>query len=315
MSAVFPPAFRPTMYFIGVTTRHSSINAVFPVWAKRLGRGDVELRGWDFPLHDRPEHYRAAVEFIKRDPQSLGALVTTHKLDLYAACHDLFDELDPLTRSLGEVSSIYKRDGRLHGRAVDPWTVGHALDAFLSRGHWRSGAEALILGAGGAGTALAWQLNSPRREGDRPRRIQIVDRSAARIAEVRRLGATWREMDGFEGHVTSSAAESDALVTSLPPGSLVVNATGAGKDTPGSPLGGDAIFPERGIAWDFNYRGDLAFLDQARAQSVARGVQVEDGWGYFLHGWTSVMADVFEIEIPPRGPEFDALAELAAGAR
>src|SRR5688572_8738189 len=92
------PATRPTMYFIGVTTSQSSINQVFPLWARRLQLGDCELRGIDFALHDRPERYRAAVQFIKHDPLSLGALVTTHKLDLFAACADQFDALDPLTR-------------------------------------------------------------------------------------------------------------------------------------------------------------------------------------------------------------------------
>jgi shikimate 5-dehydrogenase len=148
MSHDFPPATKPTLHFIGVTTKQSSINQVFPLWAKRLRLGDCELRGMDFPLHDDPARYQGAVDFIKHDPLSLGALVTTHKIDLCTACCDQFDALDPLTRSLGEISSIYKREGRLHGRAVDPWTSGYALDAFLPRDHWRSGAEVLILGRG-----------------------------------------------------------------------------------------------------------------------------------------------------------------------
>src|SRR5688572_7384644 len=91
MSHPFHPASKPTMYFIGVTTRQSSINAVFPRWAQRLDLGDCELRGIDFALHAQPQRYRAAVQFIKRDPLSLGALVTTHKIDLYTACADQFD--------------------------------------------------------------------------------------------------------------------------------------------------------------------------------------------------------------------------------
>src|SRR5687767_12165981 len=111
MSSEFQPAVRPTMHFIGVTTRQSSINAIFPRWAKRLGLGDCELRGMDFPLHADPQRYRDAVEFIKRDPLSLGALVTSHKVDLFAASAAQFDTIEPLSRSLGEISSIYKRDG------------------------------------------------------------------------------------------------------------------------------------------------------------------------------------------------------------
>ena len=37
------------------------------------------IKGIDFKLHDDPAAYRAAVEFIRDDPLSMGALVTTHK--------------------------------------------------------------------------------------------------------------------------------------------------------------------------------------------------------------------------------------------
>src|SRR5689334_15978217 len=122
----YTPTTRPTMFFIGVTTGKSSINKVFPGWAGRLGLGECELRGMDFLIHDQPGRYREAVEAIKRDPLARGALVTTHKIDLCAACRDQFDALEPLSGIMGEVSSLYKREGKLHARAVDPWTVGSA---------------------------------------------------------------------------------------------------------------------------------------------------------------------------------------------
>ncbi len=48
----------PTFYFIGVTTTKSSINRVFPLWAKALGRPDVVLEGVDCRLNDDPANYR-----------------------------------------------------------------------------------------------------------------------------------------------------------------------------------------------------------------------------------------------------------------
>ena len=57
------------------------------------------------------------------------------------------------------------------------------------------------------------------------------------------------------------------------------------------------------------------FLDQARAQASRRALKVEDGWTYFLHGWLQVIAEVFHIHIPVRGPEFEALSEIAEVAR
>lgn len=306
------------MYFIGVTTARSSIHRVFPRWAEQLGLGACELRGVDFPLHDRPEHYRAVVEHIATDPLSLGALVTTHKVDLFHACADQFDAIEPLSRSLGEISSVYKRGGRLYARSVDPWAAGEALESFLPGARWPDEAEALILGAGGAGTALAWHLSGgPGAPPDarRPRRVLVVDQRAERLAHAQRLHASWPAAVPLSAHRVEHAHQADALLARLPPHSLVVNATGAGKDTPGSPVSDAARFPLQGFAWDFNYRGELAFLAQARAQASSRGLHVEDGWTYFLQGWLRVIADVFAREVPLRGAGFDALRRTAEVAR
>jgi shikimate 5-dehydrogenase len=312
----FAPATKPTMCFIGVTTAKSSINRLFPLWAEALGLGDCALRGLDFEVRDDPAHYRRAVEFIRRDPLSLGALVTTHKMDLCAACRDLFDELDPLSATLGEVSSIYKRNGRLFARALDQVTSGLALAAFLPEGHWRNTrAEAAILGAGGAAVGLVWHLAQGAAESNRPMRIHVAERNPSRLDHLRELHAAWNCGVPLELHLVPETRMADAIVSRLPPGSLVVNATGLGKDAPGSPLTDGARFPEKGFAWEFNYRGNLVFLDQARRQQEARHLTVEDGWTYFLHGWTRVIADVFAVEIPTSGPSFTALARLAAGAR
>ena len=111
----YPPADKPTMYFIGVTTHQSSIMKVFPRWAEYLSLGDVAIQGMNFRWHDEPANYRRAVAFIKDDPLSLGALVTTHKLDLLSACRDQFDRLDQFAELMHEISSISK-DGGAAGR-------------------------------------------------------------------------------------------------------------------------------------------------------------------------------------------------------
>ena len=58
----------------------------------------------------------------------------------------------------------------------------------------------------------------------------------------------------------------------------MINATGMGKDLPGSPITEAGRFPMNGVAWELNYRGELQFLDQALAQREARNLTVEDGW-------------------------------------
>jgi shikimate 5-dehydrogenase len=303
----------PTMYFIGVTTGSSSIRTVFPLWAAELGLGDVRLVGIDLPVHAPRDSYRRVVDFVAGDPLSRGALVTTHKIDLYEACRDMFDEADPLARLMGETSCLFKRGNRLLCSAKDPISSGLAIEAFLPPGYWRNtGADALLLGAGGSAIAISWFLARPERAPDRPSRIVVTNRSPRRLDTIRRVHTELGTDLPVECVHTPQSADNDRVLAGLAPASLVVNATGLGKDAPGSPLTDAASFPPSAVAWDLNYRGDLKFLDQARA---AGDVRIEDGWVYFLHGWTQVIAEVFDIDIPTSGPRFEALDRLAAGAR
>lgn len=308
----FLPATRPTLHFIGVTTGQSSIMKVFPAWAEALGI-DAVIRGMDFPPDDDPANYRRAVSFIAVDPLSRGALVTTHKVNLLKASRDLFAELDPLATTLGEVSCISKRGHRLVGHAKDPISAGHALAAIVPEGHWKaSGAEMMILGSGGAALALTLHLHTRATAGaDVPSRLTITAVDAAQLDEMRHMHQRIGFAIPVRYELTASATDADQLVASLPPASLVVNATGLGKDRPGSPLSDGVRFPDRAIVWEFNYRGDLRFLHQAEAQREARDLAVTDGWDYFIHGWTRVIAEVFDIEIQTAGPQFETLSRIA----
>lgn len=316
---MLPVFTRPTLLFIGVTTMQSSIMSVFPAWARHLGL-EADIAGCDLPLGAPASAYREVVSRIKRDPMIRGALVTTHKLDLFRACHDLFDSVDPLAALTHETSCLSKRDNRLIAHAKDPITAGLALEALLAdtraaRGETSvlSNADALLLGAGGAATAITWHWMRPDAPTDRPSRLMITDRSAARLAEI----AAFHRSLGSDLAVTycevADAAASDRLLAALPAGSLVINATGLGKDAPGSPVSEAARFPDNALAFELNYRGDLVFLAQARTQA-ARGVIATDGWVYFLHGWTRVIAEVFDIDIPVSGPGFEALSGIARAA-
>jgi shikimate 5-dehydrogenase len=312
----FTPAARPTMYFIGVTTGSSAIRRVFPLWAEALGIPEADLVGIDLAPGSPAEAYREVVSWIARDELSVGALVTTHKIDLYLACRDLFVGFNPDAVALEEVSCIAKRPAGLLGMATDPVSVGLALDAFLPSGHWqRTGAAALLLGAGGSATALMCHLAAEERGAARPERIVATSRRAERLEKIRRV----HELRGLSVPLETRRADgplaNDAALAGLPPGSLVVNATGLGKDAPGSPLTNAAEFPMWGLAWDFNYRGDLIFLEQARRQQAGRGLRLEDGWVYFIHGWTRVIAEVFQLDVPTAGPAFDRLATMAEVVR
>ena len=289
-------ADRPTMYFVGVTTGQSSIMQVFPRWMEALGL-DGCIRGIDLPIHAPAEDYRAVVEFIRDDPLSLGALVTTHKLDMYTAAKDLFDYRDPYAEMFGELSSLSKRDGRLCAHAKDPISSGLTLDSFLPRDHWKNtGAQVCILGAGGSALSMSAYLAGDKHGDNVPACIHLCNRSAPRLAEA--LLKLKDSRVPLVCHLTGdNPALNDAVIGALPAGSLVVNATGLGKDRPGSPITDACRFPEKGIVWELNYRGSREFMHQAEAQRAERGLQIEDGWTYFIHGWTQVIAEVFHVDI------------------
>ena len=88
----------------------------------------------------------------------------------------------------------------------------------------------------------------------------------------------------FEYHLSGDAGDNDALLAALPAGSLVINATGLGKDKPGSPLSAEALFPRAGLIWELNYRGRRDFMRGAQAQAAARDL-LSGGWLGLLPPW------------------------------
>jgi len=301
--------------FVGVETAGSSIRTIFPAWRDRLALGvDVVLEGIDIPVGAPPEGYRNVVATLLADPSFVGGLVTTHKLALYEAAGYLFAELDDFARLLTEVSCLAQRDGRLLGWAKDPISAGRSLDDLLGPRYFeRTRGDVLCIGAGGAGTAIALCLMTRADASDLPGRIVLADAAPARLDAVRELHRKLESSVPLECHAAAGPGELDALLEGVAPGSVVINATGMGKDRPGSPISDDARFPERAVVWELNYRGTLDFLHQAEAQAASRQLRVEDGWRYFIFGWTAAIEEVFQRTLS--AAEIELLAADAEFAR
>jgi shikimate 5-dehydrogenase len=293
------PVTKPTMYFIGVTTSKSSIMQIFPKWADIL-EIDAQLVGYDAPLHAPAPIYEEIVQHIKTDPLVKGALVTTHKLDLVRATNHLFDEFDRYATLTQEVSSISKRGNKLIGHAKDPITSGLALQTFVPQHYWRNEAHVLCFGAGGAAISISLYFANQPEYFDRPRKFIVIDISEERIRHIKGIHQQLDTDVQFEYILNGDAKHNDAIMSKLSDGSLLINATGMGKDRPGSPITNSAIFPKNSLVWELNYRGELAFLEQAKAQQELGHLRIEDGWVYFLHGWTQVMTEVFDVQLTPK---------------
>ena len=300
----------PTMYFIGVTTGQSTMTRLFPFWASILGLDDAQLIGVDLPLQAPVEQYREAVAQIKYDPLSVGGLITTHKINLFNAAGDMFDVCDPYARLCREVDCISKRDDLLVALSMDPPGSRRALQTILGPHYWgRSDGHVLCLGAGGAGTAIVVNLLTQTHAEDRPQRIMVVNDQQYGLDRLRSIVEHIESAVEVAYVLNTEPHRNDQLLATLPEGSLVINATGMGKDRPGSPITDEGLFPLHSVAWELNYRGELGFLHQARAQAQQRHVQAYDGWDYFVVSWADHIAEIFHLIVTHR-----QLARLMAKA-
>jgi shikimate dehydrogenase len=301
-----------TVWFIGVSTARSTINELLPAWAGFLGRRAV-VRGRDVPLDAPASAYQAVLDELAAASRDVaGAVVTSHKVRLLDAARARFRQIDPLAEVLAEVSAIRPVDGGFDGFSRDAIAIRRTLDDVFGQGSGVAD-DVVCFGAGGSGRALMLALMTDRWDDGppfairtpAPRTFHIVERDPARLSAfgriARRVGVP---DDRLRAHHLEGIRAAGELVATLPPRALVVNATGLGKDAPGSPIPGATRFPRDSIAWDFNYRGDLGFLDTAAAERRA-GVRVMDGWRFFLHGWIEALVPL--LGTPLDGDAFERL--------
>jgi shikimate 5-dehydrogenase len=270
---------------------------VFDAWAAALDQ-PWTLRGVDLPPDTAPQTYRHLLAAMRNNPRVRGAVITAHKLRLYRACAAELTSSDRLVDLTREINTLVVDGGRVAGYANDARSLTAILDPY-------AGQRIVCLGAGGAATALLLALHTdidtgaPRHD---PPSLVFADIDGDALTELQavadRVGArpTMVHLTGPADEIVAGAA-------------LVVNATGLGKDRPGSPLTDRAPLGPGVVAWDLNYRGDLTFLRQA----AARGASTMDGWDYFVAGWAGGLTAI-------AGVPFDrhvqsALATVAAPHR
>ncbi len=295
--------------FVGVTTRSSAVVGLFRAWCDILGV-NWTLVHWDLAVDSPPNAYdRIVADFRSLDV--LGGLVTTHKANLFSSKWRAFDLLEPLSTILNEIGVVFKREGELCGGVSDVESGSVILASLTSSKVWLEGnRHAYILGAGGAGLAALWNLGY-RGVGE-AKQITIVDPDPYRREMAKRISSD----SSFLCHVTVTAGvdgQADECINGSEHGSLVINATGLGKDRAGSPVSSEFVFPCAATVWDFNYRGELEFLKLAESQAALRGLVIHDGFDYFACGWSFVMSRVagrpWSLEV------FSQFLSVAAAAR
>jgi shikimate 5-dehydrogenase len=190
----------------------------------------------------------------------------------------------------------------LAGHARDAVSLAHVLPGLIELAGARTTRDlhVLCLGAGGAATALLMALcreadggaGTGRLRDDPPASLTFADVDAGALTELEsvagRAGISPAQLSFI--HVREPA---DALVARVRPPGLVINATGLGKDRPGSPVTDQVRFGPATLAWDLNYRGDLVFLRQA----AAAGAATADGWDYFVAGWAGALTPIAGVAL------------------
>ena len=75
-----------------------------------------------------------------------------------------------------------------------------------------------------------------------PSKIHIANRSQERLDNLIRTAELWGAQGRVIPYLTSDPRLADQIIADLPVASMVVNATGLGKDGPGSPLTDQSFF-------------------------------------------------------------------------
>lgn len=284
------------MCFIGVTATKSIINKIFPRWMELLNC-NLTLECVDIPMGANVDVYRQCVNNIKTNANIKGALVTTHKIPIYSASNDLFDDLLDNARKFQEIGCIYKRNGRLIGEATDIITVKNAFkDIWFSQEYEKKNrVQICIFGCGGAGVALAHAVLSLNYSN--VIKIFMVDNNPERLAKAKLTLSCYDAKSMISYNLSKGISDNDNIVSALIENAIVVNATGLGKDLPGSPITENVIFPNKGCLWEFNYRGNLMFLDIAQKHAKQYDLTIFNGFNYFVYGWLTVISRVLNIEI------------------
>ena len=288
--------------FVGVDSRSSRALTAVPRWSRRLGE-PLALRPVDLPLAANRERYLRIFDGLQTDPNIAGAVITEHKVAMYEAIAGRCTYVSPDARRLRECAVLAARPSGVAAFATDVRAIGAEVDRI-----WPSSrAPVVCLGGGGAAAALCLQLLRRR---PAPDRILVCEHDRARGRELGMLFTRETLPHGVKLHVEVGAMEWDDAVVSLPPGALVVNATGLGKTDRSSPLSPAAVFPERVTVWDLNYRGPLPFLAQAHAQAQLCSLNVHDGWHLFALGWLAALSALLDVDVTTDIEEsFVAIAE------
>lgn len=234
------------------------------------------------------DHLRRLLEFAVE--LGFDGLNVTHPVKQVMV--PLVDRLSPQVEAIGALNTVLIRDGVTTGHNTDVSGFSEALRSGLPEASLDS---VVLLGAGGAGTAVAHALSGLGVE-----ELYVVDHDVSRAEQV--VASLARAGSGSTVH----ALEAAGLPERMKEASGLVNATPVGMAAhPGIPVDAAVLHDGHWVV-DIVYRPLMTELVRT---ATARGCRVLSGAGMAVHQ----AADAFELftglaaDRPAMSADFDAL--------
>jgi len=150
------PDFASTNFFAGIIGESPSQGAKSPeLW--NVAFKECGLSGVMHPIDVRSENLKSLVNGLREEEKFIGGAVTMpYKVDIIP----FLDDIDPVAESIGAVNCIYRKGQDLVGTNTDGAGALWSLEDKLGPNKKLSGSTVLLIGAGGAGCAVAAYIAS-----------------------------------------------------------------------------------------------------------------------------------------------------------
>ncbi len=227
---------------------------------------DCEIAIQYAAFHIQPNELAEALSLIRQNGFVGLNLTVPHKI----AALSLMDDCDEIAKKIGAINTVCIRDRKLIGFNTDAPAFSRAVRKVFSVD--LRDLRVLLLGAGGAGRAIAWQCANENSE-----RLVIANRDVSKaeaLVEELRAHFSGPRVLGPVARVQAVPLSDESLRFQIPHTDLIINATSVGLAAGDrSPIAGHLLAPHL-FVFDIVYRDRKTPL--VRAAEVA-GARACDG--------------------------------------
>lgn len=275
---------------LGHPIKHSVSPPMHNAALAEMAKIDPRFGTWKYFRFDiTPEDLPVALKKLHACGFAGLNLTVPHKIIAF----DRVAALDPAARPIGAVNTLRRTAAGWHGYNTDGYGLATAIHEDLGRK--LAGAHILLLGAGGAARGAA---------------VECLQRGCASLTIVNRtranLDALLAQLAPLAGATVVTGCVS---APSVPPGSLVINATSAGlKPTDPLPIDLTALARPAGV-YDMIYNpAETPLLAQARSL----GIPAANGLSMLVHQGVRALEIWSEAAVPVDAMRTAVRAAMAA---